>query len=263
MSSVEIIVTIIILLAALVCYAFVAQTLKQKQEQRARLLAALTARARNFKFMLNGFPPGFLPRDLTLLVQRGLVEVCENLSRIEPREPTHLQDLQAISALMAETQRHAKPNQQVSLENPQQIKEVKMCLEELYRFIHSLESKGTLSRNQAENYRHQIQQLVLQITVDHYVIQGSSAETSAKTKLAVHYYDLATRLLIREGKPGQYDDRIADLKGRLKALNEGLQGKEEADPLSEQELAEQEEIANAWNKFGNENDIWKKKHAYD
>lgn len=263
MSSVEIIVVIIVLLAVLVCYAFVAQTLKQKREQRARLLAALKTRARNFKFMINGFPQAFLPRDLTLLVQRSLIEVCENLSRLEPREPSHLQDLQAISSLMAETQRHAKPNSQVPLENPQQIKEVKICLEELYRFIHSIESKGTLSRNQAENYRSQIHQLALQITVDNYVIQGSAAENTTKPKLAIHYYDLAARLLLREGKPGQYDDRINDLKNRLKELNHALLEKNDGEPLTEQELAEQEEIDNAWNKFGNETDVWRKKHAYD
>jgi len=262
MSSANAIVTIIILLAVLVCYAFIVQTLKQKREQHKRLLAALKARSRNFKFMLNGFPQGFLPRDLTLLVQRSLIDVCEQLSRLEPREPSHVQDLQTFSTMMAETQRHAKPSHPVTLNSAQQIKEVKLCLEELHRFIHNLEERLVLNRTQAENYRSHIRQLVLQITVDGYAIQGRSAQQANKLKLAYHYFDLALKLLVREGKPGAFAERVEQYKLALQNIAAELSG-EDAEGLSEQELAEQLEIAQEWDKFGTTEDIWKKKHAYD
>ncbi|WP_075185676.1 hypothetical protein [Teredinibacter haidensis] len=263
MSSISIIVTIIVLLAALVCYAFVAQTVKVKREQRNRLLAALKSRSRNFKFMINGFPQGFLPRDLTLLVQKNLIEVSEQLSMLEPKEPAHMQDLQAISSQMTETQRHAKPSAPVTLENPQQIKEVKICLEELHRFIHTLEENSSLSRNQAENYRKQLKQLVLQLTVDGYALQGTAAQGSNKTKLALHYYNLALKLLVREGKPGQFDARIAKLKALHEEMSKKLEEETQTLPNSEEEQAEQEEIANEWDKFDSDKPLWKKKHAYD
>lgn len=263
MSSINIIVTIILLLAALVCYAFIAQTLKQKRELRNRLLAALKVRSRTFKFMLNGFPAGFLPRELTMLVQRSLIEVCENLTRLEPKEPAHLQDLQAISSMLADTQRHAKPPAEVTLNNPQQIKEVKICLEELNRFIHNLESKNSLSHNQAESYRNQIRQLVVQLTVDNYTMQGRAADQASKLKLALHFYDLAVKLLIREGKPGKYNERIATLKERIHELSDTLPDTTREESLSDEEKAEQEAIANEWDKFGSEDKIWKKKHVYD
>ncbi len=261
MSSVNIIISIIVLLGILVCYAFIMQSLKQKREQRNRILAALKSRCRNFKFMLNGFPQGFLPRDLLLLVQRSLIDVCEQLAKLEPREPSHVQDLQMVSTQMAETQRHAKPVAQISLDNPQQLKEVKICLEELHRFIHQLETRTILSHNQAEGYRAMIKQLVLQITVDGYVMQGKIARQSSKTKLAFHYFDLALKLLLREGKAGQFTERIENLKTIQQELLKQLEL--EHAPVSDKEQAEAEEIASEWDKFDSDEEVWKKKHAYD
>jgi len=263
MSSVNIIAIIIALLSVLVCYAFIAQTVKQRQDQRNRLLAALKARSRNFKFMLNGFPAGFLPKELTLLVQRGLIDVCEQLAKVEPREPLHMQDLQTVFTSMAEVQRQTKPHSAIPIENPQQMKEVKLCLEELNRFIHGLEAKHVLAQNQAETFRGQIRQLVLQLTVDNYELQGRQARQASKTKLAHHYYDLSIKLLVREGKPGQFDARIAKMKAILAGLSKQLHDEEQVTPVTDQELAEQEEIASEWDKFDSDEDIWKKKHVYD
>ncbi|WP_045861536.1 hypothetical protein [Teredinibacter purpureus] len=263
MSTVSVIATIIVLLSVLVCYAFVAQTVKQKREQRNRLLAALKSRSRSFKFILNGFPEGFLPRELTLLVQRSLIELCEQLTRLEPKDTTHMQDLQSISALLAETQRHTKPASPVTLESPQQIKEVKICLEELHRFVLQLENKNGLSRNQADTYRNQIKQLALQLTVDGYALQGRLAQQGGKIKLAAHYYDLAVKLLIREGKAGKIEDRVAKLKAIHTALIEQLAKENEKEAAGEDEQIEQEEIADEWDKFGEDNSEWKKKNIYD
>ena len=266
MSSVNIIASIIVLLAALVCYAFVAQTLRQKREQRKRVLTALKARSRSFKFMINGFPEGFLPRELTLLVQRCLIDVSEQLAKLEPREPSHMQDLQSITTQMTETQRTTKPNKPVALESTQQIKEVKICLEELYRFIHHQESKSAINKGQADNYRNQIKILTLQLTVDSYVAQGKAAAQASKIKLAAHYYDLALKLIAREARPGQFDQRVASLKTTYRQLMEQLTTDVDGDdhqPADEAEQAEQEDIADEWDKFDSDEGSWKKKHVYD
>lgn len=138
-----------------------------------------------------------------------------------------------------------------------------MCLEELHRFIFQLEAKTTLTRAQADAYRAQIRQLVLQVTVDQYVIQGRAAEQMSKTKLAVHYFDLALNLLIRESKPGQFEGRIAQLRDTLDGLKRQLHDEQENKTISDRDLAEQQEIEDEWNRFGSDEDIWKKKHAYD
>jgi hypothetical protein len=263
MSSVNVIATIIVLLAALVCYAFVSQTLRAKREQRNRVLTALKARGRNFKFMQAGFPKDFLPRDLVLLIQRNLIEVCEQLAKLEPSNPVHLQDLQSVSAQLSETQKQTRPASPVQLENPQQIKEVKMCLEELNRFIHQQELKSAIPKNQADAYRALMKLLVLQISVDNYSLQGRAAEQAGKTKLAIHYFDTALNLLIREGKSDHFMQKITLLRERIKILKERFA--EELNTQNEAEIdsPELDENQSEWSSFDEQRSEWKKKQVYD
>lgn len=264
MSTVAVIVTIVVLLAALVCYAFVSQTIKTKKEQKMRLTAALKSRSRNFKFMLNGFPQGFLSKELTLLVQRSLADVCEQLAKLEPEDPAHLQDFQLMSAQMTESHKQSAPQAVKPLESQQQIKDVKVCLEELHKFVFTLEKKNTLTRNQAGSFKTQIKQLVLQVTVDSYSLNGKQASQGGKTKLALHYFDLALKLILREGKSNKFASQVAKLKEQMAQLQSKLSEEEPQTAMSDDQLAEQNEMADEWDKFADKNeDMWRKKNVYD
>lgn len=261
MSSVTVISLIIVLLATLVCYAFVSQTVQQKREQRKRLLAALKTQARSFKFVLSGCPTGFLTKELTLLLQRSLVEVSEQLTRVEPGDPGHAQDVQTYSSMLADTQRQTPTTGRPAITNPQQVKEIKMALEELHRFVFKQESAQKLTRAQADIYRNQIKQLVLQLTVDGYILNGMQAEAKDKIKLSVHYLDLAQKLMIREGRGGVFDQKISDIQSKIAHLKERM----EVEGISQTEIDrnEQEELDEEWGKFGEDDEIWKKKQIYD
>lgn len=250
------------MLGALVCYAFIAQTITHKRQQKERLLAGLKSRARNFKFMLNGFPEQFLPKDLTLLIQRSLMQICEQMSQLEPNEPAHADDVQKIAQQMAETQRQS-PHKQPSanLQNPQQIREVKACLEELYKYIFHLEAKRNLTRAQADTYRSIVKQLVLQLTVDSYVLHGRIAKEKDKIRLAAHYFDLGLKLMVREGKNGQFDGRISQLQTIISELQTRIAASETGPIPSEQE--DKAAIDSEWEKFGTDDASWKKKQVYD
>ena len=263
MSSIVIIVGIVVLLGALVCYAFFSQAVQQKQEQRKRLLAMLKGRMRTFKFMLNGFPKGFLSKDLTLLVNRSLAEVAEQLAKLEPNEPTHMQDFQLASSQLTDMRKQPGPHVPPKLETHQQIKEVRACLEELNKFIVRLEEKNAFAANQANAYRSQIRSLVTQVSVDGYEIHGKKAVTVNKIKLAEHYYNLALNLLIREANSSTYQERIQGLKKVLEEIRAQLA---EADPsanLSQDELSHQEGVQAEWDKMNSGEDLWKKKNVYD
>ncbi|VUD68965.1 hypothetical protein TDB9533_04328 [Thalassocella blandensis] len=263
MSTASIIIAIVCLLGALVLYAFAMQTIQQKREQRKRLLIALKTRCRTFKFMLNGFPPQFLTKELTLLVQRSMADVCEQLAKLEPSDPTHMQDLQLVSAQMAENQRQTGPSKDVSLETQQQIKDVKIGLEELFHFVDTLEKKQTLPRSHIELYRSQIKHLVLSITVDSYCLHGKQALQSDKTKLAIHYYELALKLLLRENKPSVYETRMQTIREIIEEIRKRLEEEDPQSNLTSQEIAEQEEVQDAWDKFNQKDTLWKKKNIYD
>lgn len=262
MSSVNVIATLIVLLCALVCYAFLSQTIQRKREQRKRLLASLKSRSRTFKFMLNGFPTGFLTKELTLLVQRSLVDVSEQLNRLEPRDTVHKQDLAAATNALANTQRQpAKHNGKVTLQTPQQVKEVKMCLEELYRFIHNIEAKGKLAKSQADHYRKQVKQLVLQITIDSYMMQARAAKSDDKLKLAIHFLSTSLDLMIKN-RAG-FEDTIKVVRAEIAELRGTLE-KTENKPISRQAAAHEEEIASEWAKYDEKESTWgKKKNVYD
>lgn len=265
MSSVTVITGIIVILAVLVCYAFVAQTIQNKRERRKRLLAALKSQSRNFKFILDGCPDGFLTKDLKLVVLRSLIEVSEKLSREEPKEPQFGNDLKHYTERLAEAQREEPNPQRVAIENPQQIKEAKMSLEELHRFIFNLEGQNRVTRNQGDAYRNQIKQLVLQITVDGYFISGQSAKQAGKTKLALHYFDLAFKLLAREDKYGLFKNKSQQLQSLTEELKAQLSEEEGEAALSSEELKAQSELTGEWDKFSGESDedLWKKKQVYD
>ena len=261
MTSVTVITSIIVLLAALVCYAFIAQTISHKKQQRERLLTALKTRVRNFKYMLNGFPAGFLPKELTLLVQRSLMQLLEQLTKLEPNAK-HGEDLQAVAHLMAETQRQpqaaAPPN---AIDNPQKAREIKLCLEELYKFVFHLEGKRNVTRAQADVYRSMIRNQVLHLTVDSYVLHGRIAREKDKPRLAIHYFDLALKLMLKERASGQFDARIPQLRSQMADLesrvtNEAPKATEPREETTDQAVSQE------WDKFAQEQS-WKKKQVYD
>ena len=262
MSSVNIIVGITVLMGMLIFYAFASQSIQRRNEQKKRLLAALKSRSRTFKFMLSGFPKGFLSRDLTQLVQHSLAEVSEQLDKLEPETPAHKQDFQIASAALAENRKQKGPHTPVKLESPQQIKEVKACLEELNKFVVNLEEKKTISHTQGSSYRSQIAQYVVQITIDGYEIQAAKAAAANKIKLAIHYLELAITTMQKNGKSGIYQQRIEHAKSQLSELKEKLK---DIDP-SAQAAEDQDSktgAQNEWDKMSSGDDLWKKKNVYD
>lgn len=265
MSTASIIVAIVVILGVLVSYAFVQQTVQNKREQKIRLISAMKSRSRSFKYMLSGFPDGFLTKDLKILVQRSLADVSEQLSKLDPEDSSHLQDLQMVNAQMTETQRQAAAAPTPTLDNPQQIKDVRAALEELHKYVYKLEAKSTIPRNQAQIYRNQIKNLALQVTVDGHCLNGNQAKQAGKTKLAIHYFDLAQNLILREAKSDVMKKRLEKLKAVIAQLKERLAEEQQMIPMSQEEKEQAEEVQGEWDKFSEDasDDIWKKKNIYD
>lgn len=251
------------MLALLVCYAFISQAIHNKRELRKRLVAALRSRAKTFKYVLDSFPPGFLSRDMTLLVQKTLVEALEQLTKLEPRTQAHAQNLQEASQRMSATlQESATPPAQ-PFQSPQKIREARMLLEELHRFIFKMEMKGSLTRAQADVYRNELKRLTQRTTVDSYMLNGRIAQENSKLRLAVHYFELALDLLFREGLTQTYSEIVQNLREQISRLKSLADQESEVEKPSDQQMAEKAEIANEWNEFAQKDNQWKKKRIYD
>lgn len=266
--SIYIVSSIILLLVLLAAYALISQAIERRRVHQKRLLTALKVRQRNFRHMLTGFPPHFLSSDLTAVVYRALIDTCEQLNKLEPHDATHAADLQLLTDQLNAIKQTAN-TQRVRLENPEQIKEIRQHLQELYRFVAQQEALKALTKVQAAAFTDQIKRLALQSSVDGHIAQAKKAQQLGKPRLAVHYYGLARKLLLPENANHAYDKQIAQLSALIDKLEQKATQQTTADVNSEEKMSAEEDPNKAptslnkeWDKFGDE-DEWKKKQLYD
>ncbi|UTA46559.1 hypothetical protein L1F30_10310 [Simiduia sp. 21SJ11W-1] len=253
MSAIYIVATIIGIIGAVICYLFITQSIEKKQKQRQRLIVALRNRAKIFRYILSGFPPNFLTRELTMLVQRCLTDVLKQLASLEPKEKGHVEELAMVAQQMQATQQRSNEGKRPALQSPQQVKDVKQHLQELYKFLMSLQKRGTIKRAEADDFGDQIKQLVLKISVDSYVLQAKQARQASKPKLAIHYFTLAKKLIERD-ESGQFTGQLKKLTQIIEQL-EVETGDQPAEKPVEPESEEWQEVETQ--------DSWKKKNVYD
>lgn len=259
--SIYIVSGIVVLIIILVSYAFISHSLEKRRVQRQRLLAALKLRERNFKYMVTGLPPHFLSHDLNTLVYRALIETCEQLGKLDPKDPNHQEDASLFAAQLNAI-KQGPDKQRIRLENPAQIKEVRQHLQELYRFVAQQEARRQINDVQAAAYGDQIKRLVLQISVDGYVVQAKQAQQLGKLRLAIHFFMLARKLFTSANANHTYDNQIAQLQATIAKLEEAAgQKAPEAETESSDEKPDATVVNKEWEQFGD--DEWKKKQVYD
>ena len=255
-----IVATIIVILIALACYAFITQTIEKKNLQKQRLLMTLKTKHRNFVHMLNGFPPQFLPNDLLGLVYRELIETCEQLRSIEPHEPKHADEITLLTNQLSALAKNSSA-QRARIDNPQQMKDVRQHLQELLHFVAQQEASKAINKVQSAAFQDQIKRLALQMSVDAYIYQAKQAQQTGKVRLAIHFFTLAKKLLTTENAAHSYDKQIAQIDGIIQKLEEKAKDSGEAPSATEAAapLANKE-----WDKFtAPQPDQWKKKNIYD
>src|SRR5690606_35771552 len=112
-------------------------------------------------------------------------------------------------------------------------------------------------------YRTELKKLMLRTTVDSYMLNGRIAQENAKIRLAIHYFELTIDLLFREGLTQAYAETVESLREQITRLQTLADLEAKTEQPTEQELAEQAEIANEWNEFTEKDNQWKKKRIYD
>lgn len=259
--SIYIVITIIVLLSALACYAFISQAIEKKSVQKQRILMTLKTKQRNLVHLINGFPPNFLTNDLLGLIYRALIDACEQLSKIEPNDPRHLDDVTLYT-----NQRDALPKnntvQRARVDNPQAMKDIRQHLQELQHFLAQQEATKTINKVQFTAYIDQINRLALQMSVDAYLFQAKQAQQIGKLRLAIHFFLLAKKMLTAENATRTYDKQIAQIDGIIAKLEEKAQIQGEA-PAATSSATLSDPAAKEWENFAPPDDKWKKKQIYD
>jgi hypothetical protein len=241
----------------LVAIAVAMQSIEKKRKENTRWLALLKARARNFDYMLNGFPNGFLGRDLQILVCKSLQDVYQQLSVLQPKDKTHRGSVETLSTQIA-TLGQSNSGTGVTLSDKSQIVEVQKRLKGLYSYIGQLSSAKRIAPAEAQAYAAQVKRLMLQTTVDG--INGAITEALANGKilLALHNLKMVIEKLVKENGGGEHTAVINKYTLKVQELKQQLGSQ---DKKAEQRSDEQDA---QWDSIGkDDDDTWKKKDLYD
>lgn len=260
--SIFIVAIIITLLCALMCYAFISQSIEKKRIQKQRILMTLKTKHRNLIHLINGFPPNFLTGDLLSLIYRALIDTCEQLSKVEPKEQRHLDDITLYTNQLGTIPKNAAA-QRARIDNPQAMKEIRQHLQELQHFLAQQEALKVINKVQFGAYVDQVKRLSLQMAVDAYIYNAKQAQQVGKLRLAIHFFTLAKKLLIAENATRIYDKQIAQLADITRKLEEKAQIAGESEATNTNTTAT-DATAKEWDNFTPPDDsAWKKKQIYD
>lgn len=210
---------VLLLVIALAGYSFLSHSIEKRRIRHQRLVTALRARRNTFRDLVTGFPGGFLSNDLMALLYRSLIDCCDQLSRLEPKDKTHTDQLahytEQLNGLKDQSQQP-----RVRLENPQQIREARHLLQELLKHVVQQGQLKQLNAVQTAAYVDQIKRLALQTSVDAHIANAKQAQATGKIRLAIHHYGLARKTLLTENISRAYDKQIEQLENLVKKLEE-------------------------------------------
>ncbi len=262
MTAVYIIIGLILLTCALICYIFIKQTIVKKKREKARLFNALEKRSKELLQMLNAFPPHFLPKDLSLFLHRCIVDVFEQLSKLEPDRPEFLDQFTLYTTAMENIVRQPANANEVRLQTTSQINEIRQYLNYLGRFLQKWLQRGNLSEKQYSSYKNSLKNLAAKLMVDNYMLSARKSIEIKKHKLAAHYFTLAKDMITKEGLASSQKDNLSYIDEELARLEELMREEEEAAGIAKAELKPNDDDNDEWSEF-EESDEWKKKNVYD
>jgi hypothetical protein len=263
MTPVYIIIGLIVLTCMLICYVFIKQTIVKRKREKARLFNALVKRSKELLQMLNAFPPHFLPKDLSVFLYRCIVDVFEQLSKLEPERSELLEQFTLYTTTMETKIREPVNDSQVRLQSSTQINEIRQYLNYLGRFMQKWVQRGNLSDQQYGAYKVTLKNLVNKLMIDNYMLSGTASNDIGKYKLAAHHFTLAKNMIIKEGLASTQKDNLAHINQELARLIEAMKLEDEAAGTVKANI---ETITTDNNDEWSEleaKDGWKKKNIYD
>lgn len=244
-------------LFVLIAIAVALQGIEKRRKEKRLLENALNNRARNFQHLLDGFPQGFLSRDLQVLVCKGLADAYEKLCQVDSSNRTYAKQRALNEERLSQFKEKAATHQPVHLSDLVQIREVQKLLSSLHKFIAKLMDAKRITGQEAKAYSQQIRGLILQTTMDAAHLQISEALSESKPRLAMHHIQSAIDKLTRENSGGRFGAQIAAFQQQLAELESQAMADEQASQDRRQEADKE------WDELNKPDDSWKKKAIYD
>jgi hypothetical protein len=257
MATSTIIIAVFACLFILIAVTFTLQQIEKNNAEKSALIAALKSQTRNFQQLLDGFPEGFLSRDLKLLVCQCIAEGLDQLQRIDRSNPQHQQQQRQLAEQTKQLQAQAGDQRQYqSLDNPAQMQEVQKLLNSLFNVVQRLHQNKRLNTAQAEAYAQQVQRLTTRVALDSHLGTAQQALSERKIRLAIHHYGQALEKMTKDNADGLFSAQISAYQQRIVELD-----------VLEHELQKQQQnkAANSseWSALQPTEDPLQKKNVYD
>ncbi len=257
MSSAVITGLVALVLFSLTALALTMQSIEKKRKEQCRLEAALKTRARNFQYMLDSFPQGFLTSELQQLVCQCLIDVYGQLIKLATTNQEYPTRLDQTKQLLGQLKSQESKNSTITLSDPAQIKEVQKLLSSLYSFIGKLQKSRRINENQAKVYALQVRRLIVQGSVDGLNQASLQAMQSNKARLAIHHLVTAIDKMNKENSDGFFNQRITLLNEKVLSMESQAQESED------NELERTKQSAEEWDELSKPKESWKKKALYN
>lgn len=263
MTQIYAIAGIIILAGALICFAYIRQTVVKRRKEKKRLHRALDKRVKDLINLLNAFPDNFLPRDLSIFLHRCILDVYEQLVRLEPSDLEYKENLEAYASALESVTRTQETAGETNFQKESELNETRQLLTFLGRFLDKWMERGSINKKQYAHYRELLKKLTNQIRIDSYIFSARQSSQLDKAKLAAHNFELAKAMLEKESIVGSKQTRLNLIQSEMEHINQLVQHNQNMDASLSKELSPSEtEEDKEWKQF-DEDANWKKKNLYD
>jgi hypothetical protein len=259
----ELIIALVVIgILLIVGTAYSIQIMEKNSREKRRLMFSLRERAESFKVLLESFPQGFLTPDLQILMCKCLVDILEQLVRIDKvNRNKHTQSISQVNSHLQQLKANPAMGTYQSLGDPKHVQQVQKLLGNLYNFIVKLRQAKKITEDEAVSYTHQVRHLTVLSALDAYRFAQQAAMKDGKVRLAVHYQTVSIDKMLKENSDGYFNDRIVGYQEQLVELEKAL---------LEQEKSTKPEVAaensEEWDKFEDQyqqEQHWQKKAIYD
>tara|TARA_R110001583_G_scaffold24026_3_gene88065 strand:+ start:2989 stop:3687 length:699 start_codon:yes stop_codon:yes gene_type:complete len=188
-STVLVICLVAILLIALLVNYYVHQ-MQQQKLQRTLLVKKLRFEAGHILDALATLKQLQCPAEAIALLNKGVIEILEKLTRLKPQSGM-------IEQIQSQIPTAAGQQQSLNLENDSAMKKAHSAIRFAIRFVHQRRSLGALSGIQCDEITKQLQWLDSKIEIDTHIELGNRLLSNDKKAVAISKFKQAKGVIAR------------------------------------------------------------------
>ena len=262
MTPAMIIGGIIAALALLVGLSYVIQTLDRNKNKRGKLEHALRRRARSLNALKQGFPKGFLTKELHLLVGRSILDTLQQLVAMDSNNDLYRKELAAATQELDKLRAHIPTQTRTHLGTEQDCKNAQKYLLYLGKIIENMLHRSAIKKEEAHFLVRQVTGLLTTSRVDAHLIVSRRAVAARKTRLGIHQLEMAINILKKDNREGQHGKEISELVQQIAVL-EDLSRAMNENKIKQGAVEPALPNSKEWAEFEKQEVNWKKKSVYD